>query len=138
MSEHLINSAELPKGLSIEACVKKADELIAAQGVCLFLLDIINSRQHPDRVHMRQRLIQLADELNERFVEHLPENNLAHIQRHEAGFVYFFGDSTWAGIDNSGVIPPIAEYAQTHYPDIPLRFGVAKDGHDREGMRTVK
>lgn len=50
----------------------------------------------------------------------------------------FIRDGSWAGINNAEVIPKIIDYQRTEYFDVPLYWGVARDGYDARGTRIVK
>jgi len=125
------------KGMTLEECVDKAREYIAANGTCLFLFDVKGSKNFDPRGLM-DRLRSMMEDLNSQFAQYLPENDLAVYERKETGFVFILGDASWAGINTADVIPTIVEYQQQHYPDIPLYWGVAKDGYDREGTKIAK
>lgn len=126
--------------LSVEQCVESADKLIAEYGECLFLVDIINATDNKKemRTELYKMLKAFTEEVNELFSEYLPPNNLAvGTYRTETGFYYFLGDGTWAGINDSAVISKIIQFKNDFYPDLPLHYGVAKDGWAKE-MSLVK
>jgi len=134
--EKLIENNE--KGISIEACIKKANELIEQNGLCLFLMDVKGSKQIDNRRELNTQLESLIQELNIEFDRYFPENNLATSTRTEKGFPFLFGDGAWAAINNSEVIPQIIDYSAKNYPEIDFYYNVAEDGYDNNGTKTVK
>ncbi len=141
MKESFESSIKLPKSeLTVEQCIKKADSLITKNGQCLFLLDVKNSRQGTveDRNNLQKRLTSLLGKLNNEFDQYFPINNLALITRQEKGYYSLLGDGSWVGIDNSEVIPKIVDYIHTTLPDVHFRFGIAKDGYDKEALKLIR
>lgn len=136
------HSSKLNKGLSIEECVDKAREYITDQGICLLLFDVKGSRKVKDRNNLQNRLKIMIQDLNFRFSDYFPENSLASpilgASTNEKGFQVLLGDGSWAGINHADIIPEICDYQKTNYPDIPVYWGVAKDGFDDENMGLVK
>lgn len=126
------------KGKSIEECVKKAKKYIQKKGICLFLFDVKDSRKACNRNELNNLLIKMMEDLNFKFEEYFPENYLATYTRKEKGFEILLGDGSWAGINNAEIIPKIIDYQKIEYPDIPLYWGVAKNGWDTEGTKIVK
>ena len=135
-SEKLTENYE--KGISVEACIKRANELIEQNGLCLFLMDTKGSRQLANRQNLNEQLESLIEELNTEFGNYFPENNLATSTRTEKGFPFLFGDGAWAAINNSEVIPKIIDYSTNNYPELDFYYNVAEDGYDNYGTRTVK
>jgi len=133
-----ILSSKLNKGLSIEECVDKAREYITDQGICLLLFDVKGSRKVKDQNNLQNRLEIMMQDLNSKFSDYFPENSLAAPTRIEKGFQVLLGDGSWAGINHTDIIPEIYDYQKTNYPDIPVYWGVAKDGFDKEGVSVVK
>jgi len=127
----------MEKGLSIDDCIEKAKEYIDTNGTCLFLFDVKGSKKL-DPHEMFYTLRTMMADLNDKFAPYLPENDLAVYDRKETGFVFLLGDASWAGINSADVIRPIVEYQQKHYPGLPLYWGVARDGYDREGTKIAK
>jgi len=125
------------KGMSIEDCVDKAKKYISENGLCLFMFDVQGSKKFEDRQELQTQLLNLLKELNSKFEKYFPENNLAVQSRQEKGFFNLLGDGTWAGINDSEVIPMIQEYIQTNYPNISFYYGVARDGYD-EAINLIK
>jgi hypothetical protein len=120
------------KGLTVEECIKKARKYIKKYGVCLLWFDVVRSRDFPDATKLVQRLKAAMKSLNYKFGKHFPKNNLAVMFRAEKGFQVLHGDCSWVGIDNAEIIPEIIRYQKEKYPDIPLWWGVAKDGYKDE------
>jgi len=126
------------KGLTIDECVEKAEEIISQQGQCLLLFDVKGSRKVPDRNKLTLDLIEMIKDISTQFDEYFPENTLAVYGRQEKGFMHLLGDASWTGINSSEAIPKIVQYQRENYPEIPLAWGVAIDGYDQEGMKLVK
>ena len=124
--------------LTIDQCVARAEAYIQQNGACLMLMDVIGSRQFMDDERRNQDFVAMIHQLNQQFDEYLPENNLTAIDRTEKGFHIIMGDAVTGGISDSRVIPAVAEFAETNYPHIPLRYGIAKDGYDNEGIALIK
>lgn len=135
-SEKLTENYE--KGISVEACIKRADEFIKKNGLCLFLMDLKGSKQFSNRQELNTQLGLLIQDLNTEFDEYFPENNLATSTRTEKGFPFLFGDGAWTAINNSEVIPKIIDYSSNNYPELNFYYNVAEDGYDEDGTRTVK
>lgn len=125
------------KGITIEECVDKANKLISENGICLLLFDVQGSKKYIDRQELQTKLINLIHELNIVFDEYFPENTLATQSRLEKGFFNLLGDGSWVGINNSEVIPMVANYVHENYSNISLNYDVAKDGYD-EDVNIVK
>ena len=125
------------KGMSLVECVKYADEFISENGECLLLFDVNGFRKMniPECYVEMERMMK---DFNDRFSEYFPENRLATPTRKEKGFEILVGDSSWAGINSSEVIPKIIEYQRRIYSNIPLYWGVAKDGFDNERLKLVR
>lgn len=134
--EKFIENGE--KGIDIEACIKKANEIIEQNGLCLFLMDVKGSKQIDNRQELNTNLESLIRELNTEFDRYFPENNLATSTRTEKGFPFLFGDGTWAAINSSEVVSQIIDYSAKNYPEINFYYNVAEDGYDNSGTRTVK
>jgi len=120
------------KGLTVEECVKKARKYIKKYGTCLLWFDVVRSRDFSDTTKLVMRLKVMMQDLNHKFGKYFPKNNLAVIFRTEKGFQVLHGDCSWAGINNAEIIPEIIRYQKEKYPDIPLWWGVAKDGYKDE------
>ena len=125
---------------SIDDVVNIAEEMIARNGICLLLFDVIGSqRLSSERRYLLQKeLREMMDDLNSNFDSYMPEHDIAVYGRKEKGFTHLIGDGSWAGISEASVIPKIIGYQHERYPEIPLRWGVAEDGYDRENTRIVK
>lgn len=123
-----------------EAAERKAAELIKEFGICLFIVDIVESTNYgtgSDPEVFRQ-FRSFLDEASETFHEYLPKNTLAvGPSRVEQGFQGGLGDAAWAGINDSSVIPKIIALKERAYPDLRLYYGVAEDGW-AEGMILAK
>lgn len=123
-----------------EAAERKAAELIQEFGVCLFIVDIVESTNYGKGMNPEvfRSFRAFLDEVNERFQEYLPENTLAvGPSRVEQGFQGGLGDAAWAGINDASVIPKIIALKENSYPDLRLYYGIAEDGWG-EGMILVK
>lgn len=123
-----------------EAAERKAAELIQKFGVCLFIVDIVESTNYGRGMdpEVFRSFRAFLDEVNEKFQEYLPENTLAvGTSRVEQGFQGGLGDAAWTGINDASVIPKIIALKENSYPDLRLYYGVAEDGWD-EGMILVK
>jgi hypothetical protein len=125
------------KGMSVEECVEKAEKLISKHGICLLLFDVKNSRGFADREKLRINLLNMMKDLNEKFRDYFPENNLTSPTKRK-GFEDLLGDGSWAGIDFPYAIEEIINYQKEAYPKIELYWGIAKDGFDEEGIKIVK
>jgi len=133
-----MKSKKESKGLSIDECVKRADELISKNGVCLLLWDVKGSSKFEDRNKLQIDLFAMMKDLNKKFSEYFPKNTLATMIREEIGFWGPLGDGSWAGINSARIIPEIINYQKENYPNIPLYWGIAEDGWDKEGLKVVK
>ena len=124
--------------MTLEECVLRADEFIRLNGACLLLMDIIESRFHPNQRKLFADYQQLLTDLNVEFGEFLPYNTLTALDRPEKGFNRILGDGATAGINDVSVIEQVMRYAGEHPTAIPLRFAVAEDGYDEEGIQLIK
>lgn len=138
---HMRNKGQKKKGaLTPAAAEQKASELIAKNGVCLFIMDIVESTNYgtggdPEVFRLFHSFL---EELNKTFPEYLPENTLAiGPSRSEQGFQGGLGDAAWAGINDASVIPKIVALKESAYPELNVYYGVAEDGWD-EGMILAK
>jgi len=121
------------KGLTVEECVKKARKYIKKYEMCLLWFDVVRSRDFPDATKLVYRLKAMMKDLNYKFSDYLPKNNLAVMIRTEKGFSRLFRfDSSYAAINNAEIILEIVKYQKEQYPDIPLWWGIAKDGYKKE------
>ncbi|MDD4785103.1 MAG: hypothetical protein PHH12_01445 [Candidatus Shapirobacteria bacterium] len=128
------------KGIPVYECVQKAESLIKKNGTCLFLFDVKNSKKYSteDRQKLQYQLKNMITEMNIEFDEYFPKNNLATETREEKGFYSLFGDSSWAGINNSEIIPKMVDFIYQKCPEFSFHFNIARDGYDQEAMKTVK
>jgi len=126
--------------LTIDQCIIRADRYITANGMCLFLMDVVGSMQRvqEQRVILRQQLLTAKRNMNEFFAEYFPTNNLATQAREETGFEIGLGDGMWAGINNIVVIPLVIDHMNKNFPDIKFHYGVARDGYDRRGIALLR
>jgi len=129
--------------LTIEQCVEKAQKCIEEneKGVCLLLYDVVGAKTLPMTTEERlARLDEMDEDLNKRFSDYFPENNLSLVSRRDKGFKIpiWLGDGNWAGINSAEIIPEMIGYQKEHYPDIPLEWGIAKDGWDEEGLSLIR
>lgn len=124
--------------MTIEECVSRAQEYISINGQCLLLFDMIGSRRYSDTNGLLKRLNAMRMDLNSRFSQYFPLSNINCLIRYEKGFEIPLGDASWAAINDSSVIPEIIQYQKSNYPDIPLRWGIARDGFDEEGTKIAK
>lgn len=122
------------KGLTIDECVKKARKYIKKYGACLLWFDVVGSRRFSDPHWLRHRLETMMKDVNSKFSDYFLETDLAIAGRVEKGFQTLRpgDDSSWAGINNAEIIPEIIEYQKEKYSDIPVYWGVAKDGYAGE------
>lgn len=126
------------KGMSLEDCIKISKKLISKRGICLLLFDVKNSKEFKDRNELNKQLKYMMKDLNTKFDVYFPENNLAVYNRKEKGFEILLGDGSWAGINSAEKIKEIIEYQKKTYPDIPLSWGIAKDGWDKKQLEIVR
>lgn len=131
------NVEQNKKGVDIKCCIEKANEYISKNGICLFLFDVVNSKDYVDRQNLQTRLENLITELNNDFAEFFPENNIANLVRQEKGFPFIFGDGSWAGINSSDAITKITQYMSEKYADISFNYDVAENGFD-DDAKIVK
>lgn len=135
------NKSQKKKGaLTSAVAEQKASEIIAENGACLFIVDIVESTNYGKGMdpEVFRSFRAFLDEANEKFQEYLPENTLAvGPSRVEQGFQAGLGDAAWAGINDASVIPKIIALKDKSYPDLRLYYGVAEDGWG-EGMSLVK
>jgi hypothetical protein len=127
-----------PKGMNLEECVRRADRFLALNGVYLLVMDIVGSRDYPDRAKLFADYCQLLTDLNNEFQDYLPTNSLTSRDRIEQGFNPITGDGATAGVNDSSVIEKVMEFAKEHPTAIPLRYAVAEDGYDYEGIRLLR
>lgn len=123
-----------------EAAERKAAELIQEFGVCLFIVDIVESTNYGKGMdpEVFRSFRAFLDEASETFHEYLPENTLAvGPSLVEQGFQGGLGDAAWAGINDAAVIPKIIALKERSYPELRLYYGVAEDGW-AEGMILAK
>lgn len=128
--------------LTVEQAQSKAAKLIAEHGLCLFIVDIEDSRKHIDQLATENspwlQLEKLTRSANEQLSEYLPENNLAAGQwRTEKGFDFGLGDARWAAINDAEFIAKFVKLQGELTPELRLHYGIAKDGWS-EGMELVK
>lgn len=127
--------------LTRDECISRAQRYISEAGMCLLIMDIVHSRSYPQRDSKHNpisRLMELAEELNSRFADHLPENSLTVGEsRIDRGFQVQLGDAMWGAIDSAAIIPEIFALIDDRYADLELHYGVARDGWD-EGMVLVR
>jgi hypothetical protein len=128
----------MAKGMSLDLCVKLAEDYIAHQGMCLLLFDVKESRKFEHPAKLMQRLSSMMEDLNQKFEPYFPEHNLAACSRKEKGFQFLLGDGSWTAINSASIIPKIINYQSKNYPNIPLYWAVAKDGYDRERTKIVR
>jgi hypothetical protein len=128
----------MEKGLTIEQCVDKAEGYISKQGICLLLFDVKGSTNFSDKTYLINCLQAMMQDLNSQFGDYFPENTLANSITSEKGFNFLLGDASWTGINSSKAIPEIVTYQKQNYPNIPLYWGVAEDGFDKEGVKIAK
>ncbi len=125
---------------TIDDIVDIAEDMIARNGICLLLFDVIGSqRLSSERRYLLQKeLHYMMEDLNSRFDSYMSEHDIAVYGRKEKGFTHLIGDGSWAGISEASVIPEIISYQHNRYPEIPLRWGVAEDGYDTQGTGIVR
>ncbi|PIN99662.1 hypothetical protein COT72_05280 [archaeon CG10_big_fil_rev_8_21_14_0_10_43_11] len=118
------------KGMSLEACVERAQEYITEQGACLLIFDVKNSRAHDDLNALYKTVDAFRADVNKTFKAYLPKNVLSTLVREETGFEMRWGDASWAAINNPQVILDIIAYQKKEYPLLELHWAIAKDGFD--------
>ena len=128
----------MKKGMSLEECIEFANEFIAEQGKCLLLFDVVNSRNLKDRKLLNRKLKMMMGNLNQKFNNYFPEHDLAVYGRLEKGFQFLLGDGSWTAINSTRIISEIIEYQKNTYPNIPLYWGVSKNGYDEENIKIVR
>ena len=128
------------KGITIDECVKKAQDLIDKNGICLFLFDVKGSKKYSteDRQKLQIELINLIKDMNIEFDDYFPKNNLATVTREEKGFYLLLGDGSLVAINNSEVIPKITDFINQKLPNVSFHYNVACDGYDQKAMTTIK
>lgn len=138
--EHHLQPENTEKGMTPELCYERAVEIISKNGVCLLLMDLVGSSKMEERFRsdVFDRYSDLLTRLNEEFEDYLPANKLVNGSREDKGFVFALGDAAAAAINSPHVVNEVIEIVNNEYPDIPLRYGVAEDGWDEEGVRLVK
>ena len=72
------------------------------------------------------------------FDQYFPQNNLVTITRQEKGFYSLFGDGSLVAINNSEVIPKMANFINQKLPDVSFRYNIARDDYDQKSMTTIK
>ena len=124
--------------LTLEQCFEKASALIAERGICLFIVDLIHSREIPedDPIPYRQ-LDEFRTRATELFGDHMPEHSLTAAGGVERGFTGGFGDAAWVGIDDPAVVMAVAELKDREFPELELHYGVAADGWS-DGIELVR
>jgi hypothetical protein len=128
----------MEKVMEIKRYIKKADKIISEQGLCLLLFDVMESKNFKNSYKLQEKLKYMCQDFNQKFKTYFPKNNLGALKREERGFQSLLGDSSWAGINSSAVIPDIIKYQNEKYPNIPLYWGIAKDGYDEGGIKIAK
>lgn len=112
-------------------CVELASELIAEHGICLFIIDVVNSRADKNHEGIL-KMLDFTKRANELFSDYFPENTLSiGPSRVDKGFVHGIGDAGWVGISDANVIPKILELRDQEFPDLNLHLGVAVDAWDK-------
>jgi hypothetical protein len=137
----LVDQNQKPgKGLSHEELIQTAQAILQSADVCLLVCDIVKSRSHegfPSLLEQQQYFIGALKDVAERFGASLPVNTLRNGVETDRGFVVIAGDAATAGIGDASVIPQILAHLDQHYPKLKLRWSIARDGWDREGMRII-
>jgi len=126
------------KGLSIDECVRRAEKLIAQQGICVLAMDVKGSYEHlqSNAELFSERLYHLVSDLNSRFREYLPENKIITCDE-EQGFKRIRGDQIIGGVNSAKAVKLIYDYLTENYADLPMYWSIAKDGWDDEGFSHV-
>lgn len=119
--------------------VERARELVAEHGVCLFIVDIVDSNIFFSKGNREpyQLLQTFAARANELYSDYFPENELSIPDRVDKGFILGLGDAAWVGINSADVLPKLFELLETEFPELKLHFGVAADAWD-EAFRLAK
>lgn len=126
------------KSITLDECIKKADEYIKSSGSCLFLFDVKDSKKYPNRQELQDQLKTLTTELNSEFNEYFPENDLMVKNRLEKGFAGLLGDGSWAGINSIEAITQIVNYIHQKLPSVQFYFDVARNGFDSPNLKILK
>ncbi|MBN2459386.1 hypothetical protein JXB28_03820 [Candidatus Woesearchaeota archaeon] len=126
------------KGLSLEQCIRRAEEYVADLGVCVLAMDVKGSATHLEEEGNRytKRLARMVSDLNHVFEKYLPFSKII-AGNEERGFKIIRGDQVIGAINYAGAIKKIYDYQKEHYPDIDLYWTVAKDGWDEKAFREV-
>lgn len=139
LKKRIVSQSEREKfAMSIDDCVAYADKVIQQNGACLMLMDMVGSKHIFTSEKNRKDFLSLVANLNDFLDDYLPENELTAMGRQEKGFNIILGDGVTAGINDSQIIPVVAEYAETYYPHLPFRYGVAADGFDKPNIELIK
>lgn len=138
-AEHL-ESYKQEKGIPPEQCYERAAEIIERNGVCLFLFDLVGSSslKEADRERVFGRYAQLLQELNDKLEAYLPETTLVNGVDARKGFHFALGDGAIGAINHPEAVGKILAISEEQYRDVPLRYGVAEDGWDRDAIRLIK
>ncbi len=121
------------KGLTVGRCVNRARRYISKYGVCLLWFDVVGSTKFPERQKLYYRMKAMMRDLNSKFSDYFPKNDLDIIGKIEKGFeILWRGDESCAGINDAEIIREIIKYQKEKYPDMPLYWGVAKDGYEKK------
>jgi hypothetical protein len=129
---------EKKKGLSLDACIRRAEKYIAEQGLCVLAMDVKNSGEYlkKEGYVYTDKLRNMVRDLNHAFVGYLPVNSII-TGAEEKGFKIVRGDQIIGAINSAEAVKKIHDYQIEHYPKMPLYWTVAKDGWDEKGFRSV-
>lgn len=127
------------KGISIGDCIEKAQVLIDRNGLCLFLVDIKESKNLSvqSRQDVYKAFSTVLQEIETQDAAYLPAHQAIAGIRTDQGF-YRIGDAAIAGINHTQVITDTAESLRLGLPDVAFHYNVAIDGFDDEAIRTIR
>lgn len=128
------------KRLSPDELVKAAQTILSAEDACLLVCDIVESGKFTgfsSLLEQQQYFVGALTAAVGRYGNSFPENRLRNFHEEDRGFVVVAGDGAIAAINNAAVIPEILRFLGEHYPKLKLRWSVAKDGLDRQGLSII-
>lgn len=126
------------KGLPINKCVEKANNYISQYGLCVLVFDVVCSgKAGDDREKLRIDLDAMIENINSGFERYLPENSIIISTKKSKGFEIVCGDAGCGTVNSEKAVEEIIKYQRKNYKSIKLRWGIAKDGYDKEGMRIT-
>lgn len=126
--------AEKRKGLSIEQCVERAERILEVSSLCLFQIDLVDSRMDV-MGYEHARMQGFIGSVNATFAARLPVYSIARYGVAEQGMAGLVrGDEAYVGVDSPNLIVDIVDFKEIEYPELKLHYGVAVDGWDKDGF----